>query len=336
MNQKISPEKIFNVGLGFWGSKVLLSAVELGLFTELAAGPLEGEKIKERLRLHARSYRDFLDALVAMGFLQRNEQKYSNSPDTDLFLDKNKPGYMGGILEMCNARLFKFWDSLTEALKTGEPQNEAKAGGDPFAVLYADPDRLKGFLKAMTGLSRETGIQIAEKFPWRDHQSFIDVGAAQGAVPVQIGLTHKHLQGGGFDLPAVGPIFEEYVESHGLLERVKFYPGNFMKDPLPKADVLIMGHILHDWNLAEKKMLLKKAYDALPRGGALIIHEAIIDDERRKNAFGLLMSLNMLIETPGGFDFTGADCIAWMKDAGFREGRVEPLSGPNSMVIGIK
>lgn len=331
-----SPEKIFNVGLGFWSSKTLLSAVELGLFTQLASGPMPGEALRERLGLHRRAARDFLDALVALGFLQREGDLYRNTPESDLYLDKGKPTYLGGIFEMANARLYAYWNSLTEALRTGKPQNEAKQGGELFEVLYADPQRLKAFLQAMTGLSRESGKAIAAKFPWDRHRHFIDIGAAQGGVPVQLALAHPHLRGGGFDLPQVGPIFEEYVASQGLAERLKFHPGNFMEDPLPEAEVLLMGHILHDWDLAQKKQLLAKAYAALPKGGALIVHEAIIDDERRSNAFGLLMSLNMLIETTGGFDFTGADCIGWMKEVGFKEAYVEPLSGPDSMVVGIK
>jgi hypothetical protein len=134
----------------------------------------------------------------------------------------------------------------------------------------------------------------------------------------------------------VAPVFEEYVEQNGLASRLRFQPGSFFTDPLPQVDVIMMGHILHDWNLEEKKMLIRKAYEAIPEGGAFIAYDAIIDDERRTNAFGLLMSLNMLIETPGGFDYTGADCVAWMKEAGFREARVEHLVGPDSMVVGIK
>jgi hypothetical protein len=140
----------------------------------------------------------------------------------------------------------------------------------------------------------------------------------------------------GFDLPEVAPIFEEYIEDHGLSSRVVFQPGSFFRDPIPQADVVMMGHILHDWNLDEKQVLVRKAYDALPEGGALVVYDAIIDDDRSKNAFGLLMSLNMLIETNGGYDYTGAECMQWMKDAGFRETRVEHLVGPDSMVVGIK
>lgn len=332
----LKPDAIMRLGMGFWASKTLLSAVELGLFTELAEGPLDADTIRKRLSLHARSLRDFLDALVALGMLQRNGGRYANTPETSLFLDRNKPSYAGGMLEMCNARLYPFWGSLTEGLRTGQPQNEAKAGGNFFAALYADPVRLEGFLKAMTGLSLGAAQAMAKRFPWKRYRTFVDVGCAQGGVPVHIALAHPHLTGGGMDLPVVQPIFEDYVVAQGLDKRLRFYPGDFFKDALPQADVIVMGHILHDWNLDEKRMLLRKAYDALPKGGALIVHESLIDDRRKTNVSGLLMSLNMLIETPGGFDYTGADCRRWMKAAGFRRSAVESLAGPDSMVVGIK
>ncbi len=334
--KQLTPERIMNLGMAFWGSKTLLSAVEIGVFTELAKEPLDLETLSERLMLHPRSARDFLDALVALGMLERDGDRYSNTPETDLFLDRAKPSYVGGLLEMANARLYPFWSSLTEAVRTGKPQNEAKRGENFFAALYADPARLKEFIEAMTSASLGAAMAIANKFPWDRYETFVDVGTAKGALPVQVARTHGHLSGGGFDLPPIGPFFEEYVDSHGLGDRLRFYPGDFFEDPLPAADVLVMGHILHDWDLEEKKMLLGKAYEALPKDGALIVYESIIDDDRRENAFGLLMSLNMLIETPGGFDYTGADCRSWMGEAGFRESYVEHLAGPASMVVGIK
>ena len=323
-------------GLAFWASKTLLSAVEMEVFTELARGPEDLKTLTGRLGLHSRSARDFLDALVALGFLERRDGFYSNTPETDLFLDKHKPSYVGGILEMANRRLFGHWAKLTAALRTGERQSEATGTAETFSALYADPDRLKTFLGAMTGISRGGNLAIAGRFPWSNYKTVADAGPAQGDLLVQVCLHNPHLTGTGFDLPEVEPIFEEYVEANGLASRVKFRPGSFFTDPLPKADVVMMGHILHDWNLDEKRMLVRKAYDALPVGGAFLVYEAIIDDERSRNAFGLLMSLNMLIETPGGFDYTGADCCGWMKEAGFSETRVEHLLGPDSMVIGIK
>ncbi len=334
---QVTPDAIMQLGLAFWGSKTLLSAVELGVFSELAdAGSLEGEALRERLGLHPRSATDFFDALVALGMLEREDGRYANTPATELFLDRAKPSYIGGILEMNNVRLYGFWGSLTEGLRTGAPQSEVKSGENFFEALYADPARLAQFARAMSAISGGTAQVIAAKFPWRDHSSVIDIGCAEGAVPVQIALAHEHITGGGFDLPPIEPIFDAYVARFGLGERLSFTAGDFFADPLPEADVLVMGHILHDWDLDEKRMLLQKAYDALPDGGALIVYEAIIDDERRSNAFGLLMSLNMLIETPGGFDYTGADCRVWMQETGFRESYVEHLVGPDSMVVGVK
>jgi O-methyltransferase domain/Dimerisation domain len=318
-------------------SKVLFSAIEFGLFTELAKGPLDAEAIRGRLGLHPRSVRDFLDALVALGMLERRDGHYSNTPESDFYLDRTKPTYIGNFFELWNVRGYPFFGALGEALKTGKPQNEIKRGEDDWVeAMYATPERLRLFLRAMTGHSLPSAMAIATKFPWRNYKTFVDIGAAEGCLPVQVALANPNLVGESFDLPAVRPFFEEYVASFGLQDRIRFRPGDFFKDPMPTADVLVMGMILHDWNLDAKRLLLKKAYDALPSGGALVVYEHLIDDDRRKNVAGLLVSLIMLIESQGGFDYTGADCRGWMRDAGFKETYVEELTGIESMVVGIK
>lgn len=333
----ITPDRILQTGFAFWPARTLLTAVEFNVFGTLAAGPLDLETARVRLDLHERGARDFLDALVALGFLDRDDAGYRNTPETDAFLDPAKPGYIGGILEMCGRRLYDHWNRLGDGLRTGKLQNEARHGAaDHFAELYADPQRLEGFLRAMSGVSRGANVAIAAAFPWKEYKTFADLGTAQGDLAVQIAKANPHLNGVGLDLPAVKPIFDKYACESGVCGRVEFVAGDFFRDPLPAADVYLMGHILHDWNLAEKRMLLKKCYDALPAGGAVIVYDSIIDDARRQNAFGLMMSLNMLIETPGGFDYTAADCTGWMRDAGFRETRVEHLVGPDSMVVGVK
>lgn len=337
MQPHITPDHILQVGLGFWASKTLLSAVEMEVFTEIERKPGSLEDLAGRLGLHPRASRDFLDTLVALKFLERADGIYRNTPETAVFLDKHKPSYVGGILEMANHRLYPFWGGLTEALRTGRPQNESKGGGEPlFVKLYADPARLKEFLRAMTGVSHGSNLAIGAKFPWKKYRTFVDAGTAQGDLAVQVALANPHLTGTGFDLPEVEPIFAEYIAANGLSGRVQFAAGDFFNGAVPPADVIMMGHILHDWDLTEKKRLIRKVWDALPPGGAFIAYDAIIDDDRRTNAFGLMMSLNMLIETQGGFDYTGADCIGWMKEAGFKEAYVERLVGPDSMVVGIK
>ena len=334
-----SPENILQTGLAFWASKSLLSAVELELFSELAKGPESLDQLTEKLGLHPRGARDFFDALVSLGFLQRDASgHYSNTSETDTFLDKAKPSYIGGILEMANHRLYPFWGKLTDALKSGQPQNETTDDPEFFNELYADQDRLYEFLSAMTGVSRGANLAIAAspEIGWADHKTFADIGPAQGDLALQIALANPHLEGTGFDLPPVGPIFKTYMQDHGVADRVHFQAGSFFEEPLPQADVITMGHILHDWDLEQKKMLIAKAHAALPSGGIFIAYDALIDDERRRNSFGLLMSLNMLIETPGGFDYTGADGIAWVKEAGFKEAKVVHLVGPDSMIVAVK
>jgi SAM-dependent methyltransferase len=334
-----SPGAILQLGMAFWGSKALLTAVELGLFTELARhGPMPASELVARLGLHGRGASDFLDALVALGMLRRDaEGRYTNTPETALYLDRASPDYIGGLLEMANSRLYPFWGRLTGALRSGRPQNEARDGGpDPFAAIYADPATLEVFLRAMSGVSLPNARAIAAAFPWQNVRSFADIGCAQGAFIVEVARIHPHLEGCGFDLPPVQPVFERYVAEAGLSSRIHFAPGDFLSGPLPEAEVLIMGHILHDWGMEEKRMLMRKAYQALPPGGALLVYDAMIDDARRENAFGLLMSLNMLIETPDGFDYTVAECISWAREAGFGEVSARHLQGPHSMVVARK
>jgi hypothetical protein len=334
-SKAVVPDRILEVGYAFWKSKALLSAVELDLFTVLADGPLDLETLVSRIGIHKRSARDFLDALVALGFLHRNaDGRYGNEPDADYFLDRSKPTCIGGLLQHLNARHYANWGMLTRALRTGAPQSGALATGS-YPALYADTSAQETFLNGMTAGSLLAAQALAIKFPWADYQTVIDIGAAQGCVPVEVAGAHPHLTGGGFDLPEVAPVFASYVRQHGLCDRLQFYPGDFFAEPLPRADVLVMGRILHNWDLPTKKMLMEKAYAAISPGGALIVYDPIIDDQR-STPHGLLSSLNMLIETAGGCEYTGMECRSWMINSGFEETRIEQLGDVHTAVIGIK
>lgn len=334
---QLDPGHIMQVGMGFFASKTVLSAVELELFTVLGGGSLSGEELGARLGLHARGIADFLDALVALHFLERDGDLYSNTPQTAAFLDKNSPAYVGGILEMANARLYPFWADLTEGLKTGQPQNEIKHTGTAmFEELYSDPVRLEQFMEAMAGISAGNFHALAEKVDFSGYSTVCDVGGATGQLSTILAARHPHLRCTSFDLPPVAPIAQKAIAAAGLSDRVTVAFGDFFADPLPKADAITMGLILHDWNLERKLQLIRSAYDALPDGGALIVIENLIDDARRENAFGLLMSLNMLIEFGDAFDYTGADFAGWCKQVGFREVEIVPLAGPASAGIAHK
>jgi hypothetical protein len=341
MSAQNDPSHIMQVGMGFWGSKTLLSAVELELFTKLGGDGMTATQIAEALGLDARAIPDFPDGLVALDLLDREgegtDALYRNTEAGAVFLDKASPAYIGGILEMANARLYGFWGDLTEALQTGNPQNEIKHTGKAmFEELYSDKARLEQFMNAMAGISAGPFMALAEKFDFSKYETLCDAGGATGQLSIIVANRHPHMRCTSFDLPVVEPIATRNIEAAGLSDRVKAVGGDFFADPLPDADVITMGLILHDWNLENKMHLVKAAYDALPEGGAFIAIENIIDDARRENAFGLMMSLNMLIEFGDAFDFTGSDFAGWCKEAGFKEIDVVPLAGPTSAGIAYK
>ncbi|PWI30388.1 methyltransferase [Flavobacteriaceae bacterium LYZ1037] len=338
---KPSPAAILQIGTGFWASKTLLTAVNMNLFTLLANGEKSGQDIQAKLGLHNRSLYDFLDALVALGFLSRTGIKetavYKNTEDTNLFLDKNKPSYIGGILEMANNRLYPFWNDLEEGLKTGLPQNESKNNGQPpFELIYADPAKLSEFIHAMAGVQTGNFMTFSKEFDFSNYKTLCDIGGSGGHFSAHIVMNNPHIHCTSFDLLPVEPIAKDIINTMNLSDNVTLASGDFFEDDFPKADIITMGNVLHDWGEQDKLMLIEKAYRALPIGGALVVIENIIDDARSKNAFGLLMSLNMLIETEKGFDFTFEDFNKWTKQVGFKSTTLLPLAGPASAAIAYK
>ena len=338
-----SPESIMQIGTGFWASKILLSAVKFELFTTLAEKKtMSASDIKSHLgfKCTERNVFDFLDALTGFGFLNRDgllhTAKYSNNINSDFFLDKKKPTYIGGALEMMNNRLYGFWENLEEGLLTGLPQNEVKNGENVFDALYADTSRLKEFIFAMSGIQMGGFIALAQKFDFSKSKSLVDIGGSAGLLSLMVAQHQSHINCITWDLPPVLAIANETIVQFQMQHRVQANSGDFFKDQFPKADIVTMGNILHDWDEETKLMLIKKAYDALPNGGAFVVIENIIDNERKNNVFGLMMSLNMLIETGTGFDFTFDDFNKWTKTIGFKSTSLLPLAGPSSAAIAYK
>lgn len=337
----LNPGGLIAMAFGFWPAKILLSAVDMGVFTLLAKGPRTKAELGAAFGFHPRGIADYFDALVALRLLEREGDGegalYRNTAETGQFLDAESPDYIGGIFVMFNRRVFGFWNHLEEGLRTGKPQNEVKyTGRSIFAELYSDAGKLEEFLGAMRGFSRTNFRLLAEKFPFGEYQTLCDVGGATGLLCEEAARHHPHLQCISFDLPPVAPVAEKYLAAAGLTERVKTASGDFFADPLPKADVITMGMILHDWNLENKMHLLRAAYAALPPHGALVVIETIIDDARRTNAMGLMMSLQMLLEFGEAFDYSAADFAGWCREVGFQRFEVIPLAGPSSAVVAYK
>jgi O-methyltransferase domain/Dimerisation domain len=319
-----SPSSIMQIGAGFWASKILLTAVNFHLFTMLAKGAMSAVQIRSSLNLKCsdRHLYDFLDVLSGFGFLKRDGllagAKYSNSIDTDAFLDMNKAAYIGGILEMMN-------------------KNESKDGGKPFfELIYASPEKLKDFVNAMTGIQIGNFMALAQTFDFSKYKTLVDAGGSAGMLSVMVAKFHPHMNCTSLDLPPVEPIARMTIEQFQFSDRVKAISGDFFNDPLPTADIITMGNILHDWSEEKKIALMKKAFAALPPGGVFIAIENIIDDERSKNIFGMMSSLNMLIETGDGFDYTFSDFCKWAAIAGFSSTAILPLAGPASAAIAYK
>ncbi|MFM9443699.1 methyltransferase [Streptomyces acidiscabies] len=354
-----SPHEIISLATAFWTSKALLSAVELKVFAALAAKPRTAEELAADLALKGRGARDLFDVLVSVGVLERSaDGVYSNSGLADTYLNPAHPATdITSYLEYLNSA-FPAWSQLSAAVRSGGRlnRNEALAAaadggretvrggvlldGDPvadtFGEAYSTPQQVTGFVRSMTGFSLGAHLALTTKFDWSAVRSVVDVGCAEGAFLTHVLAAHDHLEGTGFDLPQVEAAFTAYLGETSVAGRAKFAEGDFFQDPLPSADVIVMGHVLHDWNLDIKKMLIRKAYEALPESGTLLVYEMLIDDDRRRRTTGMLTSLNVSLASAGGLGYTGAECRSWLLEAGFREVAVSHLDGPDHMVIGVK
>jgi hypothetical protein len=340
------PSKIMQVGMGFWASKALLTAVKLKIFTMLSNGKkMSGEEIKSSLNLQTttRHVLDWLDVLTALGFLKREgvftDAVYTNNSEAEIFLDKNKPSYIGGILEMANNRLYNHWVNLEEALQTGLPQNETKGnliGEKGFNILYESQERLQEFMDAMSGIQTGNFTALTKNFDFSKYKTFADVGGADGWLCIQLCLNYPNIQCTCFDLPQVEPVAKKKIDSFNLSNRIKFVSGDFLEDELPFAEIITMGNILHGMNEETKQKMVNKVFNTLPDNGIFITIENLIDDSRNQNVFGLLMSLNMLIENGDGFDYTPSDFNRWAKQAGFTRTEFIPLTGPATAAVAYK
>ena len=332
------PQHILEMGMAFWPSRLIITAVESGVFTALSAGPLAGPELIEALGWHPRAAGEVLDALVTLGLLRRDRSgRYSNTLRSALFLDRTKPSYAAGLMELSSKRLYDLWGGLPGLLRTGLPAaKEGQAEAEFFPSLYSDPVAMREFLIGMTGVSTGEATLLAVRFPWKRFRTFVDIGSAQGALPVRVALTHPHLRGSGFDFAEVRPVFEEYVALFGLQDRVGFIAGNCLDGTLPSADVLSFGHVFHGFNRAVRSELVGKAYAALPPGGALIVYDAMIPRGRRQKYASLLSSLNVMLETREGYECSVGECVDMFREHGFVRIKARHLIGPTSAVFGFK
>lgn len=320
------------IGWSFVRGHLLMSAVELGLFEELGKDPGTAEELTVRLGLHERGARDFLDALTALGLLERDGRTYRNSPVAAQHLVPDRPGFVGGFLAMTTRFMGTGWDGMTAMLRTGEPHGH-DAGAVPFDEVFRDPQRLRLFLSAMDSLNGAIGPELARRYDWSRHTSFVDVGGARGNLAATLLLAHPHLAGGVFDRPVMGPFLEELARERGTAGRLAFHGGDFNTDPLPEADVLVFGNVLHDLPVATRRSLIAQAARRIPPGGAVVVYDPMLDDERRVMD-NLVLSMIMMVQSPAGNEYTPAECRSWMEDAGLRVEEVFALPAHATAVVG--
>ncbi|WP_329081885.1 MULTISPECIES: methyltransferase [unclassified Streptosporangium] len=325
------PAEIIQLGkTAFCTAKVLLSALELRVFAVLAEQPLTEPQLRERLGLHPRASRDFFDTLVALGLLVREGERYSNTPVTGRFLDPGEPAYVGGFLERSDRILYPAWGDLTEALRTGKPRVD-----NAFREMLEDPARLSSYLGMMDALSTMLAPLIANSFDWKSVKTYADIGGARGNLVSRVAREHEHLDVHVFDLPPMEKAFHAHTELLGVADRATFHPGDFFADPLPEADVLTIGHVLHNWSPAERRVLVEKAFQAVHPGGALIVYDRMLADEPT-DPENLVISLDMLLTTEGGSEYPVGECREWMEEAGFTVESVKPLGDHDTLIVARK
>ncbi|MGP3977326.1 methyltransferase [Streptomyces sp. 8N114] len=328
-----SPEAsaLAQLGLGFAASKLLLSALELGVFTaldETADGTAEAEELRAALGLHPRAASDFFDALTAVGLLERQYGRYRNSEAARRHLVRG-PAYQGGFLEGANFVLYPAWGRLTEALRTGQPQAE----GD-FEAMLSDPQARRMFLAMQDSLSQPLIPHLLDALDWSGYTTLTDVGGARGNLAARIVRERPGLTATVFDRPQNAEPCAEHVQDLGVPESVTFSGGDFFTDPLPPADVVVIGHVLADFSRDERRTLIEKAYAAVHDGGALLVYDPMNGD--KPELASLIASLHMLVMTPAGAGYHPDHCTGWMEQAGFTEVTGHPLPLGNTLLVARK
>jgi hypothetical protein len=307
----------------FWAFKTLAAAHELDLFSRLAGGPgTTAGELAQALGLHPRPAEMLLTGCAALGLLEKTDGRYRNTPLSEAYLVKGKAYYFGGFVQMADKRLYAGWGKLAEALRTNRPTT-----WDPavHSSLFdgEDPVMLALFWEAMHSLSMMTAHKLGEAVDLCDFRRLLDIGGGSGAYDIELCKQYGELRATVFDLPHVAAIAAGKIIEAGLTDRIETAGGNFFEQLPGDHDVHLLSMILHDWDEAKNRALLRRSFEALPSGGAVVISELLVNDEKTGPAPAALMSLNMLIETEGGRNYTPAEYSAWLDEAGFR--RVETV-----------
>jgi hypothetical protein len=332
LREPIDVKKLANA---FCHAQLLLTADELGLFADLAAhGPSTVDQILERLGLDGRGLRDFLSGLVLLGLIELDGDRYRNADVATETLVPGSGRYIGGFLRRAGRMLYPAWGRLGTALRTGEPQTSG-AGDEAFLQMLRDPAQREPYLRMMDSASSLVAPHLIRVFDWAGRASVLDVGGCRGNLVGRVLAAYPHLHGAVFDLPPMAEPFGAHTAALGAGDRATFHGGDFFRDELPTADVVILGHVLHNWSPAQRAQLVARAWAAVAPGGALLVYDAMLPDAP-SDLPRTLVSLNMLLVTEGGSEYPATDCQTWMAAAGCTDTEVRGLGSTDTLVIGRK
>jgi len=325
----------------FWAFKTLSTAVDMSLFTHFSTSPMSARETADWFNIEERPAEMLLTGCASLGLLEKDPQtgRYCNSPLSETFLSRNARYYFGGFVTMLNQRLYAGWDKLPDAMRTNKPTT-----WDPSKQksLFegADPAMMSTFWQAMHSISTFTARALGEAMDFSPFRNVLDVGGGSGAFDIELCRRYPHLQSAVYDLPFVTEIAAKNIAEAGLGQRIATHAGDFFRDAEFPAghDVILLSMIMHDWSEADNRAILKKCFAALPAGGAIVISELLVNDEKTGPPPAALMSLNMLIETVGGRNYTPSEYTEWLNDTGFRDIRVIwfEAAGANGVVVGHK
>ncbi len=335
----VSPGPLMELSTGFWASKTLAAAHELGLFAMLAeAGGTTPDELAVRAGIEGRPAAMLLTACASLGLLEKTGDRYRNTALADTYLVPGQPYYFGGWLQMLDRRLYPGWANLTKAIRTNRPTTW---NPDEQESLFEgeDPELLAVFWDAMHSLSIFTARALGAAVDLTGRRRLLDVGGGSGAYDIELCKLCPELNATVYDLPFVVEIAAKKVADAGLSDRIGTAGGDFFRDAtLPEGhDCILLSMILHDWNEDHDRDILARCFDALPSGGLIVISELLVNDEKTGPAPAALMSLNMLIETEG-CNYTAREYATWLEDVGFQGVRTTYFDAPgaNGAVCAIK
>ena len=332
------PTPIIDLLNAFRTSAAMFTAVSLGVFDRLAAGPLDLATLAAELPANADALSRLLDVCVGLGLLKRDGEAFSNADIAEVYLCKHSPRRMTGYITYSARVLWKMWANLPDAIREGTNRWKQTFGldGPLFTNFFRSEEDKREFLWGMHGFGMITSPDIAAAFDLSGSRHLVDLGGATGHLAIACCRRHPSLRATVFDLPVAVPMADEVIAGAAdVSARVSTAGGDFFVDPLPPADLYALGRIVHDWDEGKIRRLLARIYEALPAGGALLVAEKILDDDRAGPRWAHLQSLNMLVCTDGK-ERTAGEYTTLLREAGFGRIEVRRTSVPLDAILATK